>query len=98
MQKKLLSVLAAILLLIPTLAFAQIGQTAVLTGTVTDTSGAVLPGVTVTVTSESLIGGPKTAVSDSTGQYRFPALPPGDYKLSADLSSFQTFKQDVKLQ
>jgi hypothetical protein len=98
MQKKLLSVLAPILLLVPSLAFAQIGQTAVLAGTVTDTSGAVLPGVTVAVTSESLIGGPKTAVTDNAGQYRFPALPPGNYKLTADLSSFQTFKQDVRLE
>ena len=58
MRTKLVTLLAAAVLLVaPSASIAQIGQTAVLTGTVTDASGAVLPGVTVTVTGESVIGG-----------------------------------------
>src|SRR4051812_2100003 len=98
MRKKLLTLLAAIVICSPTLAFAQLGQTAVLTGTVSDTSGAVLPGVTVTVASEAQIGGPRTAVTDAAGGYRFPNLAPGAYKLTADLAGFEAFKQNVTLQ
>jgi len=98
MRKPLLALLAVLVLFSPSLAFAQIGQTAILTGSVTDSSGAVLPGVTVTVSSEAQIGGPKTAVTDASGTYRFPTLAPGLYKLSADLSGFDAFKQNVTLQ
>ena len=57
MRMKLFVLLAAAVLLIPSLSAAQIGQSATLTGTVADQSGAVLPGVTVNVTGESVIGG-----------------------------------------
>ena len=58
MKMKLLTLLvAAATLFSPALAIAQIGQTASLTGTVTDSSGAVLPGVTVTAASEAVLGG-----------------------------------------
>jgi protocatechuate 3,4-dioxygenase beta subunit len=79
MRRKLLSLVAAAILLSPLPAFAQIGQTATLAGTVTDSTGAVLPGATVTVSSESLIGGSRTTTTDANGNYRFPALPPGRY-------------------
>lgn len=99
MRTKLLALLAAAVLLVPSIAAAQIGQTATLTGTVADQSGAVLPGVTVTVTGESLIGGARTAVTDENGVYRFPTLPPGTYNVSAELSGFKPFTQeDVRLQ
>ena len=99
MRTKLLALLAAAVLWVPSIAGAQIGQTATLTGTVVDQSGAVLPGVTVTVTGESLIGGARTAVTDENGVYRFPALPPGTYSVSAELSGFKPFTQeDVRLQ
>ncbi len=98
MRKKWLTLLAAIAILSPSLAFAQLGQTAVLTGSITDSSGAVLPGVTVSVASEAQIGGPRTAVTDATGSYRFPNLAPGVYALSADLTGFESFKQKVTLQ
>ena len=42
-----------------------------ITGVVADTSGAVLPGVNVTVAGDRLIGGPQTQVTDATGAYRF---------------------------
>jgi hypothetical protein len=99
MRTKLLALLAAAVLVVPSIAAAQIGQTATLTGTVADQSGAVLPGVTVTVTGESLIGGARTAVTDENGVYRFPTLPPGTYSVSAELSGFKPFTQeDVRLQ
>lgn len=99
MRTKLLTLLAAAALLVPSVSIAQIGQTATLTGTVADQSGAVLPGVTVSVTGDALIGGARTAVTDENGTYRFPALPPGTYTVSAELSGFKPFtQQDVRLQ
>jgi hypothetical protein len=89
---------AAALLLGPPLAWAQLGQTAVLTGTVTDTSGAVLPGATVIVTSPALIGGPRSAVTETTGTYRFPALAPGVYTVSIEMPGFRpVLRENVRL-
>lgn len=45
-------------------------------GTVTDNTGAVLPGVTISATSPALMG-TQTAVTNADGLYRFPTLPPG---------------------
>jgi hypothetical protein len=98
MRRKLLTLLAAAILLSPSLAIAQIGQTATLSGTVADTSGAVLPGVTVTVSGESLIGGTRTTVTDENGSYRFPSLAPGTYTVKFELSSFKTVTQEARLQ
>ena len=56
----------------------------------TDSSGAVLPGVTVTAASEAVLGGSRTAVTDENGVYRFPALPPGTYSVKVELSGFRT--------
>jgi hypothetical protein len=100
MRTKFVTLLAAaVLLSAPSVSIAQIGQTAVLTGTVTDASGAVLPGVTVTATGESLIGGSRTAVTDENGVYRFPSIPPGTYTVSAELSGFKSYSlPDVRLQ
>jgi Carboxypeptidase regulatory-like domain len=67
--------------------------TGAINGRVTDNTGAVLPGVTVTITSESLMGN-RTAVTNPEGQYRFPAVPPGDYSLSYDLAGFGTVKRE----
>ena len=98
MQRMLLTLLAAVLLLSPVPAIAQIGQTAVLTGTVTDASGAALPGVTVTASSESLIGGSRTATTETNGVYRFPALPPGTYTVAVELSGFSRATREARLQ
>ena len=63
----------------PGVAWAQGRQNSTLIGTVTDDTGARLPGVTVTASSPSLIGGPITSVTDETCTYRFPAVLPGVY-------------------
>ena len=98
MRRKLLTLFVAALLLSPLPALAQIGQTATLTGTVTDTTGAVLPGANVTVASESLIGGSRTTTTDASGMYRFPALPPGRYTVTVEMPSFRKWEQVAVLE
>src|ERR1043166_5399945 len=56
-------------------------------GTVTDSSGAVIPGVTVTVTSPALQG-VQTFVTNEQGLYRFPTLPIGIYKIAYEGKGF----------
>jgi carboxypeptidase family protein len=72
-------------------AMAQIDQGR-LTGTVTDAQGAVLPGVTVTAKSPSLMG-VRTTVTEGDGKYSIASLPSGPYELTFELSGFQTFKR-----
>lgn len=76
-------------------AFAQGGgasSTGTIQGRVTDAQGAVLPGVTVTATSPALIQ-PQTTVTSETGNYRFPAVPPGTFELSYELAGFNALKR-----
>jgi hypothetical protein len=98
MRRTLLSLVVAVLLFSPLPALAQIGQTGTLTGTVTDSTGAVLPGATITVTSDALIGGSRTATSDANGTYRFPALPPGRYLVAVEMPSFKKWEQEARLE
>jgi hypothetical protein len=58
-------------------------------GKVTDATGAVMPGVTVTIASPSMQG-VRTSVTSEDGTYRFPAIPPGEYKITYELSGFST--------
>src|SRR5687768_3022829 len=62
-------------------------QTGSIQGVVKDASGAVLPGVTVEARSPAAVG-ISTAVTNEDGVYRFPALPPGVYELTANLQGF----------
>jgi hypothetical protein len=68
-------------------------QTA-LAGVVKDSSGAVLPGVTVEATSPVLLEKTRTAVTDATGQYRIPDLLPGKYTVTFTLTGFSTVKRE----
>jgi len=72
----------------------QAGTTATITGQVTDASGAVLPGVTVTATSLALQVPEVTAVTDERGEYRLTPLPIGTYAVTYELSGFQTSRRD----
>src|SRR5262245_29900691 len=83
----------AALLAVITSSFASAQTTGQIIGTVADPQGAVLPGVTVTATSPQLQG-ERTAVTDSTGTFRIPTLPPGTYKVKVTLSGFQDLTQE----
>jgi hypothetical protein len=78
--------------LLPAAASAQITQGR-LTGFVTDAQGAILPGVTVTASSPSLIG-VQTTVTQADGKFLFPALPSGTYKLLFELAGFQKLTRE----
>ncbi len=71
-------------------------QTGSIEGTVKDSSGAVLPGVTVEARSPGVVG-VNTATTDAQGVYRFPALPPGAYTISASLQGFNPQKISANL-
>jgi hypothetical protein len=66
---------------------------ATLTGVVKDTSGAVLPGVTVEASSPVLIEKARSAVSDGTGRYQIIDLRPGSYEVTFSLTGFSTVKR-----
>jgi hypothetical protein len=70
---------------------AQTKESATIQGRITDETGAPLPGVTVTVTSPSVMGKP-SAVTDKDGRYRIPALFTGIYTIDAVLSGFAPAK------
>lgn len=76
--------------------FAQGVQTAILQGTVTTSDGNPLPGVTVTVKSNALMG-ERTAVTTNTGDYNLPGLPPGDYSITFGLEGMQTVTRKMSL-
>src|SRR5688572_4440920 len=78
------------LLLLPLAAFAQ----ASITGTVKDSSGAILPGVTVEAASPALIEKIRIATSDGNGQYRITELRPGPYTVTFTLPGFSTVRRD----
>ena len=85
--------LFAVVALVPSWAAAQ-GVRASVTGVVKDTSGAVLPGVTVEVSSPVLIEKTRTAVTDGSGQYRVVDLQAGTYTVTFQLTGFSTVKRD----
>jgi hypothetical protein len=80
----LLSIVIGILLA-PS-AFAQNAQ---ITGSVKDSSGAIIPGATVTARNVDT-GLTRTAVTEGSGEYRLPSLPPGRYSVAVELSGFST--------
>ncbi|MFN2445074.1 MAG: carboxypeptidase regulatory-like domain-containing protein [Vicinamibacterales bacterium] len=69
----------------------------VITGTIKDTSGAVMPGVSVEAASPALIEGSRSAVTDESGQYRIVDLRPGVYALTFTLQGFNTVKRELEL-
>src|SRR5688572_23093288 len=75
-------------------ASAQGSVQASIAGVVRDTSGAVLPGVTIEASSPVLIEKSRTAVSDDTGRYRIVALNPGTYTVTFTLAGFNTVRRE----
>jgi hypothetical protein len=84
------SIALALLVLAPAAVYAQ----ASVTGVVKDTSGAVLPGVTVEVSSPALIEKTRSTVTDASGLYQIIQLVPGTYTVTFTLTGFSTFKRD----
>jgi hypothetical protein len=87
---RFLFAIALLTAIVPFSAFAQSSNGSIV-GTVTDDSGGILPGVTITAvnTATSLT---RTSVSNAFGHYDVPLLPPGNYSLSSELSGFQPLK------
>jgi hypothetical protein len=81
---------AWVLVLLPSTTWAQ----ASIAGVVRDSSGSVLPGATVEVSSPALIEKVRTAVSDNSGQYRVIDLRPGTYSVVFSLPGFRQYRRD----
>jgi hypothetical protein len=94
MMKVRTTAIAALMALLVgvTPALAQV-QTGEITGRVTDDTGALLPGVTVTISSPALIQ-PQAAVSSETGTYRFTLIPIGTYTVKFELPGFKTIVRE----
>src|SRR5262245_20604793 len=84
------AVALAVLILCPVAARAQ----SAIAGVVKDTSGAVLPGVSVEAASDALIEKTRSAVTDAQGAYKIVDLRPGVYSLTFALEGFNTIKRD----
>ena len=90
-------VLGLFLLLVGSAPLTAQERTGSINGSVRDSSGGVLPGAVVEATSPSLVG-TQTAVADAQGNYRFPALTPGVYEITATLQGFTSNRMpDVRL-
>ena len=106
-MRRIVWFMAALMVLALPLVGAAQTQTGSVTGVVTDTSGGVLPGATVTLKGAS--GAAKTTVTDGTGHYTITDVAPGPYELTIEMSGFtkqvskiavaagQPFNADIKL-
>src|SRR6185295_1076694 len=86
----LAGLIVAGVLFLPALAAAQ----ASISGLVQDSSGAILPGVTVEASSPALIEKTRTVVTDGAGRYSIVDLRPGTYSVTFTLTGFNTIKRD----
>jgi hypothetical protein len=94
-RKGLVKVLPLLLLaLLPVQARAQSATTGAIAGVARDTTGAVLPGVTVEAASPALIEKVRTAVTDAQGNYKIIDLRPGTYSVTFTLTGFSTVKRE----
>ncbi|MGD9347254.1 MAG: TonB-dependent receptor [Candidatus Aminicenantes bacterium] len=78
----------SLLMFLCSLTFPQSQETGAIEGTVTTPEGEALPGVEVTISSDTLIGGNQSMITNQYGRFRFPALPPGTYEAEARLEGF----------
>ena len=97
MKKAITAVLTVATLLVGvTVGSAQV-QTGEIVGRVSDNTGAVLPGVTVTISGPALLQ-PQTAVTSETGSYQFVRIPIGTYAVRFELTGFKTrVYEDIRL-
>ena len=87
-----LALVLGFVLLMATVAGAQMGGTAAVSGTVTDASGGIVPGVKITITNTGT-GIANTVASDSQGKYTLTSLAVGDYTVTAEKEGFQQITQ-----
>jgi hypothetical protein len=92
MKRIILAIFTAALLFAVTCSDIWAQATAQISGTVKDQSGAVLPGVEITVT-QTETGTSRTALTNETGSYILSNLPIGPYRLEAALPGFRTYVQ-----
>src|SRR4030042_7057403 len=81
----------AAFLLMSSVSYAQI-RTGSIMGTVKDAKGEILPGVTVELSGEKLLGGLRSTITNEKGKFRFPNVMPGEYEITVALEGFQTAK------
>jgi hypothetical protein len=89
-MRKFFAFAAIFMLLSVSFALAQ-RTTGMIEGAIQDTEGTPLPGVTVTIRG---LAGERSLATDMNGVFRFPALPPGEYIVTATLAGFKTFIQE----
>ncbi len=89
-KTRVLCLSLAVALLAAPLVWAQGGQTGAIQGVATDRSGAVVPGVTITIKNLAT-NAERVVVSENNGGYVFPNLNPGEYSLRAELAGFAAF-------
>jgi outer membrane receptor protein involved in Fe transport len=82
---------AAMMLLVASFGWAQSTSEGTITGTVTLQDGTGAPGVTLTISSPSLVTGERLAMSEGNGRFVFMSVPPGTYTLKAALDGFRTY-------
>src|SRR2546426_681370 len=88
-----LGILSAAVLLLPAAVGAQ-GDRASISGLVSDSTGAVLPGVTVEAASPALIERTRTGITDSAGRYSIVDLRPGTYTVTFTLPGFRAVRRE----
>ncbi len=93
----MLRVTSALMLLAALACMVVLAQapTGIITGTLTDESGAVIPNATITITNKATGVAARTATTDAQGYYSAPALPAGDYEVRAEVSGFRTVQRDA---
>ncbi len=92
-MRTLIGCLAAALMCVVFVPATASAQSAI-AGIVKDTSGAILPGVTVEVSSPSLIEKTRSGVTDGTGQFKIAGLRPGVYSVTFTLAGFNTVRRE----
>ena len=95
MRQKFALLVLALCCAVPEAALAQ--QTGAIIGKVIDSTGGALPGVTVEAKSD-VLPSPRTTVTGPTGEYRLPALPPGNYSVQFTLSGMQPVTRQAQVQ
>ncbi len=95
-MRYVIGLLACVSLMLPAAAVGQTvgATTGAINGKVVDASGAVLPGVTVTI-SAAQMQGIQTALTNEEGSYRFPGVPPGTYRVAYELPGFRTVVREA---